>query len=108
MRKNLKAVIASLAKGQTNRKAESIWTNGESVWSYGTCLAYRYNGVWWLNRTKYSVTTSIHQGPLKSVLSASPGSPFYVEGASSPDVREVDGLPRGDRLIDVARNGGAV
>lgn len=107
MRKNLKAVIASLAKGVPNRKAESIWTNGESVWSYGTCLAYRYNGVWWLNRTKYSVTTSIHQGPLACVLNAPVGSHYYVEGVSSPDVREVDGLPRGDRLIDVARNGGA-
>jgi hypothetical protein len=34
------------------------------VWSYSTPIAYRAGGQWYIPTTKYSVTTSKHQGKL--------------------------------------------
>lgn len=75
MRKNCAAVLRSLQDRKLNRKADSVWTDGMHIYSYATCiLAQKRDGTFVLNRTKYSVTTSIHQhaiaawGPIRAGL----------------------------------------
>lgn len=46
--------------------AELVERNVESrieyvIWSYGTVIAYRWNGEWYVSAAKYSATTSQHQ-----------------------------------------------
>jgi hypothetical protein len=41
-----------------------LFSTGKRLFSYNTCIAEKTNGVIWVNRTKYSVTTSIHLGLL--------------------------------------------
>lgn len=69
MRKNCSEVVESFLIGQPLRKAQSIWTDGDTIFSYGTAIVERrFNakgvGRFLLNRTKYSVTTSTHQGAI--------------------------------------------
>ena len=39
------------------------------VWSYSTLIAEYRDGVWYLNDTSYSITTSRHQGLVRQALS---------------------------------------
>lgn len=84
MRVNTRRTLEAWRKGKRLRFCDSIWTDGWSIYSYGTCL------VTWLNsdddavifnNTKYSMTTSIHQGALR--------------GALTGKIWAVDNLPRG-------------
>lgn len=62
------------------RKADSIWSNGTSLYSYDTELLRERDGRTYLNVTKYSRTTSRHQNALKVAF---------------PDAIHVDNVPIG-------------
>jgi hypothetical protein len=68
MRRNTAAVIRAFERRQPARPAASIWTDGEAIYSYNTCLLARDVGGLVLNRTSYSVTTSNHQTSLAVAL----------------------------------------
>ncbi len=70
MRKNCKRAYKAWTDSKALRPAKSIWTDGETLWSYGTpLLALAENGETVVfNATRYSVTTSIHQSALRAEL----------------------------------------
>lgn len=68
MRVNCSKALKAFAAGKDARPAESIHTFGGVLWSYGTPLAVKVTvgdreGIV-LNRTRYSVTTTIHQNAI--------------------------------------------
>ncbi len=74
MRKNCKEVMHAWSVGKRKRSTDSIWTENNTVYSYRTAIAERrYDAivgkwVFYLNMTKYSVTTSIHQNAIYAML----------------------------------------
>lgn len=69
MRVNLKRVIAAWEAGKACERERSIWTDGTSIYSYGTCIAApMIDGRMVLNVTKYSATTSNKQSDLAWAL----------------------------------------
>lgn len=69
MRENTREVAEAWQAGQPCRGSESIWTDGESVYSYQTCIATddpELGRI--LNRSSYSVTTSAHQNGLAEAI----------------------------------------
>lgn len=56
-------VIKSYLKGD-NAKSLSLQTDGQSLYTYNTILAEKYNDTILVNDTKYSVTSSKHKGLL--------------------------------------------
>lgn len=78
MRKNCEQALLAWKSGKAWRGARSIWSNGSSLYSYNTELVRKIDGRVIVNVTKYSVTTSIHQGALKAAL---------------PDAIRFDGVP---------------
>lgn len=65
MRVNAKTALAAFERGAYARPAESVWTDGTTLFSYGTAIATRtVGGGIVLNRTQYSRTTSTHQTAL--------------------------------------------
>jgi hypothetical protein len=97
MRKNTVQVFGAWLKGDENRKQNSIWTDGDTIYSYGTAIATHGDnlGEVFMNRTKYSNTTSQHQNNL-AVL-------FPREGY---EILELNGLPigtKGDTLFRIGR-----
>jgi hypothetical protein len=65
MRKNCRQTLNAFVAGKSARPAASIWTDGVRIFSYLTCIAERMpDGGILLNRTSYSVTTTIHQNAL--------------------------------------------
>jgi hypothetical protein len=54
--------------GRACKPGSSIWTNGETVYSYSTAILRHKNLVPVLNVRKYSVTTSRHQNALRELL----------------------------------------
>jgi len=64
VRKNCQEVVRAWERGQACHKTPSIWTDGERIMSYGTCILQNVGGQLYLNRTRYSVTTTIHQNAL--------------------------------------------
>lgn len=83
MRKNARAALKSWWGDRPNKRAKSIWSDGENLWSYDTCLVTwlvsgwpeddpsteeRYEAVI-INRSRYSVTTSAHQTAIHASLS---------------------------------------
>lgn len=82
MRVNCRKALAAWKAGKAKRAADSVWTDGESIYSYATCIVTRdADGTPIVNRTRYSTTTSQHQTAL--------------HGALGVDTPYVDGLPRG-------------
>lgn len=80
MRKNTKEVFASWQAGKRNRGQRSIWTDGLRIYSYDIVILVTpdvSSEPLRLNLTKYSVTTTIHQRGLKTLLDAAGYS--YVE-----------------------------
>ena len=54
-----------IAKNSTG----SLWSNGNCLYSYSTCIAeYTKDGKLYVNLTKYSTTTSHHQTLVKRHL----------------------------------------
>jgi hypothetical protein len=71
MRVNTAKTLAAWNAHRPLKIAESIWTDGERIMSYGTCIVERHNegdrDITYLNVTKYSVTTTIHQNALRPI-----------------------------------------
>lgn len=69
MRKNTKEAIRRWQDGRASipsQHGSSIWSDGDSIWSYQTCIATRTAaGYVVLNGTKYSRTTTQHQAGIK-------------------------------------------
>jgi len=82
MKKNTEAVLRAFHANSTKgHPGVSIWTDGNAVWSYHTCiLAWKEGLGMVLNRTRYSPTTTIHQNAIAADLR---------------NYREVDDLKRG-------------
>ena len=72
MRKNtvetFKAWVSGRKCKKTGRNGASIWTDGETVYSYGTAIMRRKGDTIALNVQKYSSTTSNHQNTLRILL----------------------------------------
>ena len=68
MRKNCRLTYEAWRDGRAVRPAESIWTDGASVYSYQTVIAVRRPAGVLLNRTPYSRTTTVHQNAIASQL----------------------------------------
>lgn len=65
MRANVKRVLAAFREGRRDRRDESVWTDGESIYSYRTCIvAALPSGRLVVNVTKYSATTSNKQSDI--------------------------------------------
>jgi hypothetical protein len=71
MRVNGRKVINAWLQRKHYKKSASLWTDGDSIYSYGTCIVARgaldpiTNNHWLLfNLTKYSKTTTIYQNSL--------------------------------------------
>lgn len=71
MRKNALKVYNYFHVGRECREARSIWTNGDTIYSYGTAIATYgdYVDEVVVNVTKYSPTTSCHQNAIVQQLS---------------------------------------
>lgn len=69
MRVNTRNAMAAWTKGKECREASAIWSNGDHVYSYRTCMVARANdGTVIVNATKYSVTTSCQQSGIRYYL----------------------------------------
>lgn len=68
MRKNTREVFIAWLNHRTHKSNGSIWTDGEKIFSYKTILVQKIDGEVYLNRTKYSPTTSNHQNGLAVLL----------------------------------------
>ena len=65
MRKNTRLVIDAWRNSKPLKQCQSIWTDGEAIYSYATCLVVtEEDAPLILNMTKYSRTTTIHQNSL--------------------------------------------
>lgn len=83
--KNKEVIEAFLKGGLANNSTGSLSSSGNRLYSYQTCIAeYDEKGRLWYNKTRYSNTTSHHQGILRRLAG------FY---------RVVDNIPRGERTI---------
>ena len=69
MRKNCKQAFENWMVGSDSHPARSIWTDGETLWSYDTAIA-----TWGdyleviFNATRYSPTTTCHQNAIFRAL----------------------------------------
>ena len=104
MRKNTVEVFQAWFLGRECRKHRSIWTDGETVYSYGTAIATNpetfLDEMVIFNATKYSPTTSAHQNGIRKL----------VEFEGLPMVT-VDGVPIGsddEALLDAAEASGEI
>ena len=74
MRKNCKEAMQAWTMSKTKKTADSIWTENGKMYSYNTVILQRKwdaitgQRTFYLNMTKYSVTTSIHQNAIYSAL----------------------------------------
>ena len=105
MRKNTQEVFKAWTEGKAQRKQDSIWTDGQVIFSYGTWLFKHQQftrgkskglvklGKYEFNNTRYSITTSIQQGGLKTLVMT------WLNGDVAYDmqVREVEDVPMGSR-----------
>lgn len=67
MRKNTSTVLGKFIAGKSFRFSgkPSIWTDGDRIMSYNTCIVDRVtDDCVIVNMTKYSRTTTIHQNAL--------------------------------------------
>lgn len=91
-RVNCGKVFKAWAEGRSNRSADSVWSNGDHIYSYGTCIVARDGDRVILNRTTYSVTTTRHQNALYTALRQNGFDFVTVEdiryGAHADDLRE--------------------
>lgn len=67
MRTNTSKVIAAFDAGKAYGNG-AIWTDGSSIYSYGTAIVVRLPSGLAINVTKYSTTTSNHQNALYAAL----------------------------------------
>lgn len=58
--------------------ANNLFSTGDRLISYETCIAQWVSGKMIINETKYSITTSHHQGILKRMYPDCEGNIGYV------------------------------
>ncbi|HET7111690.1 MAG TPA: hypothetical protein VFI41_12530 [Gemmatimonadales bacterium] len=106
MRKNVAAVLDAWRQGRPcgmkrptafGSAVNSISTDGDSIFSYRTCLlAITHDGKRVLNETRYSVTTSRQQSALRGDIAD--GVHFRITGmpygATPADLRRAAGRER--------------
>ncbi len=70
MRVNTRKTLEAWRWSKAAKVAPSIWTDGNTIFSYGTAVAVRIEGSTSVifNTTKYSPTTSRHQSGIGSYL----------------------------------------
>jgi len=68
MRKNTREVFNAWKQGKRKKFCDAIHTDFGEIYSYATLLVAQHDNTVVLNRTKYSITTSIHQGGLHVLL----------------------------------------
>lgn len=60
--RNEEVVIAFSHREKAKSSTGSLWSTGDCLYSYSTCIAeYNKEGRLYVNLTKYSTTTSHHQ-----------------------------------------------
>lgn len=70
--KNEEVVIAFSHREKAESSTGSLWSTGDCLYSYSTCIAeYTKYGVLYINLTKYSKTISHHQTLVNRHLSNS-------------------------------------
>lgn len=68
--KNKDVIIAFSHRERARNSTGSLWTTGDCLYSYYTCIAeYNREGYLYMNDTRYSVTTSKHQSLCRRYLS---------------------------------------
>lgn len=79
MRKMTIDVYQAWKAGKARKPGSSIWTDGETVYSYNTPIMRRVKGEHIvLNVRKYSVTTTRHQNGLQELLGGIGQSPYTL------------------------------
>lgn len=67
--RNEEVVIAFSHRERAKSSTDSLWSTGNCLYSYSTCIAeYTKDGKLYVNLTKYSTTTSHHQALVKRHL----------------------------------------
>ena len=67
--RNEEVVIAFSHRERAKSSTGSLWSTGDCLYSYSTCIAeYTKDGKLYVNLTKYSTTTSHHQTLVKGHL----------------------------------------
>lgn len=67
--RNEEVVIAFSHREEAKSSTGSLWSTGDCLYSYSTCIAeYDKDGRLYVNLTKYSTTTSHHQTLVKRHL----------------------------------------
>lgn len=61
MGKTRQEVVDAFMRGDAARGGSSLWSTGDTLMSYGTCIAQWDGKGMIINRTKYSKTTSAQQ-----------------------------------------------
>ena len=78
MRKNTEKTFKAWYEGRTCKPCASIWTDGKSIFSYGTRILERDGGKIIFNRTDYSKTTTVHQNGLHFLMTSYRISPDVI------------------------------
>ena len=92
MRKNCQRTISAWEDGKPfGKRGDSIWTDGDGIYSYSTWIVCESYGspsppftVYAFNATKYSQTTTTHQNAIRA----------YMEG-DGYNLRVYDNVPQG-------------
>jgi hypothetical protein len=82
MRANTLRVFNAWINQENDRQQNSVWTNGDDIYSYGTVIVSRVNGEVIFNSTHYSKTTAAQQNGIALLLKQ-----------SDIDFIEVDAVP---------------
>lgn len=70
MRKNTRDTYNAWRENRSyKRGGSSIWTDGQTIYSYSTPIIQRQNSRITFNASRYSTTTSTHQNALRYLLS---------------------------------------
>lgn len=78
MRKNTQEVINAFAQGKACKKFVSIWTNGQTIFSYDTPILHRISDTEVVfNGTKYSHTTTQQQNSIRLAMMGWKGTKYY-------------------------------
>ena len=79
--RNEEVVIAFLHRERAKSSTGSLWSTGDCLYSYSTCIAeYTKDGKLYVNLTKYSTTTSHHQTLVnRHLFNADPRFVYEIE-----------------------------
>lgn len=85
MRRSTRRIAEAFVAGRPLAISESLWTSGNAIYSYATCIAVKHSKRMRsivLNGTKYSVTTSRIQAELQELFPSArivAGSEIFVK-----------------------------